>query len=159
MIDEELILFRLAERMPLVRWTRSDDPDPDTRKFITVSRRIRLFSDVAANQQPACFQTEWATDEQQVTGMPYKSTLMAAWTIFQCIGKDQKALGTVENNLIIGGCRKVLAPQPDDPGFLDNRNTLGGLVHHCFISGRIFKDPGDIDDQGMIVIPIKVLVP
>jgi hypothetical protein len=68
-------------------------------------------------------------------------------------------LGTVENNLIIGGCRKVLAPQPDDPGFLDKRNTLGGLVHHCFISGRIFKDPGDIDDQGMIVIPIKVLVP
>jgi hypothetical protein len=159
MIDEELILFTLAERMALVRWTRSDDPDPGTHKFITINRRIRLFSDVAAAQQPACFQTEWASDEQQVSGMPYKTTLMATWTIFQCIAKDKKALGTVENNLIIGGCRKVLAPQPDDPGFLDKRNTLGGLVHHCFISGRIFKDPGDIDDQGMIVIPIKVLVP
>lgn len=159
MIDEELILFTLAERMADVRWTRSGDPDPLTHKFITISRRVRLFTDVAANQQPACFQAEWATDEQQVTGMPYKSVLMANWVIYQCIGKDKKALGAVENNLIIGGCRAVLAPSPNDPGFLDKRNTLGGLVHHCFISGRIFKDPGDIDDQGMIVIPIKLLVP
>lgn len=159
MIDEELILFTLAERMALVRWTRTGDPVEDTRKFVTISRRIRLFSDVAAKEQPACFQTEWATEEVQVSNKPYKTTIMAAWTIFQCIGKDQKALGTVENNLIIGGCRKVLAPQPIDPGFPDKRNTLNGLVYHCFISGRIFKDPGDIDDQGMIVIPIKLLVP
>jgi hypothetical protein len=158
MIDEELILFTLAQRMADVRWARVGD-EPDQRRFITVSRRIRLFADVPSAEQPACFQTEWATDEAQVTGMPYKTTIMAAWTIFQAMGKDKKALGTVENNLIIGGCRKALAPQPSDPGFLDKRNTLNGLVHHCFISGRIFKDPGDIDDQGMIVIPIKLLVP
>jgi hypothetical protein len=145
--------------MATVRWTRAGDSDPLTRKFITISRRIRLFSDVSAQQQPACFQTEWASDEQQVTGMPYKTTLMAAWTVFQCIAKDHNALGTVENNLIIGGCRAALAPLPTDPGFPYKRNTLNGLVHHCFISGRIFKDPGDIDDQGMIVIPIKLLVP
>ena len=159
MIDEELILYTLAQLMTTVSWLRSGDDPSDPRKFVTVSRRIRLFSDVAAQQQPACFQTEWATDEAQVTNQPYKTTIMAAWTIFQGIAKDKKALGTVENNLIINGCRKALAPQPGDPGYLDKRNTLGGLVHHCFISGRIFKDPGDIDDQGMIVIPIKLLVP
>jgi hypothetical protein len=123
MIDEELILFTLAERMADVRWARVGD-EPDQRRFITVSRRIRLFADVPSAEQPACFQTEWATDEAQVTGMPYKTTIMAAWTIFQAMGKDKKALGTVENNLIIGGCRKALAPQPSDPGFLDKRNTL-----------------------------------
>lgn len=159
MIDEELIFYTLAQRMQDVTWLRVGDDPAEPRRFVTVSRRIRLFSDVASQQQPACFQTEWATDEQQVTGMPYKTTLMGTWTIFQDIARDKKALGTVENNLIINGCRAALAPQPDDPGFLDKRNTLGGLVHHCFISGRIFKDPGDIDDQGMIVIPIKLLVP
>lgn len=159
MIDEEAIFAALAELMPTVRWTRAGDPDPLTREFVTVDRRVRLFADVAANQQPACFQAEWATDEQQTTGMPYKTVLMANWIIFQCIGKDKKAKGAIENNLIIGGCRKALAPLPSDPGFPDKRNTLGGLVYHCFISGRIFKDPGDIDDQGMIVIPIKLLVP
>jgi len=159
MIDEEAIFAALFERVSAVTWTRAGDPDPDTRQFLTKSRRVRLFADVPSNQQPACFQAEWATDEQQVTNQPYKTTLMANWVIFQCIGKDKKAIGAIENNLIIGGCRKALAPLPSDPGFPDRRNTLNGLVHHCFISGRIFKDPGDIDDQGMIVIPIKLLVP
>jgi hypothetical protein len=158
-MDEELILATLAERMATVRWLREGDDPTSPRQFVTTSRRVRLFADVAANQQPACFQAEWATDEQQVSKMPYKSTLMANWIIFQCIGKDKKAVGAIENNLIIKGCRQALAPLPSDPGFPDKRNTLGGLVYHCFISGRIFKDPGDIDDQGMIVIPIKLLVP
>lgn len=159
MIDEEAILYALAERMTAVRWTRSGDDTPLSRRFITVSRRVRLFADVPTDQQPACFQAEWGTTEGQVTGMPYKTVLEANWIIFQAIGLDKNALGAVENNLIIGGCRRALEPLPSDPGYLDKRNTLGGLVHHCFISGRIFKDPGDIDDQGMIVIPIKVLVP
>jgi hypothetical protein len=159
MIDEEAIFAALFERVSAVRWLRAGDDPAEPRQFITASRRVRLFADVPSNQQPACFQAEWATDEQQVTNQPYKTTLMANWVIFQCVGKDKKAIGAIENNLIIGGCRKALAPLPADPGYPDKRNTLNGLVHHCFISGRIFKDPGDIDDQGMIVIPIKLLVP
>lgn len=157
MIDEELIFYTLAELMAEVRWERSGDT-PDQRRFVTVSRRVKLFADVASEQQPACFQAEWASEEAQVTGMPYKTTLMANWIVYQCVAKDKNALGAVENNLILGGIRKVLAPKPIDVGF-PKRNTLGGLVHHCFISGRIFKDPGDIDDQGMMVVPIKLLVP
>jgi hypothetical protein len=159
MIDEELILFTLAERMALGSLDALRRSGPGHSQVHHDQPAHPPLQRCRAAQQPACFQTEWASDEQQVSGMPYKTTLMATWTIFQCIAKDKKALGTVENNLIIGGCRKVLAPQPGDPGFPDKRNTLNGLVHHCFISGRIFKDPGDIDDQGMIVIPIKLLVP
>lgn len=158
MIDEELILSALALRMIEVRWQREGDA-VDARRFKTISRRVRLFADVPTSEQPACFQAEWRSVEEQRTGLPYKTTLEANWIIFQAIGKDKNALGAVENNLIIGGCRRALAPLTSDPGFPDQRNTLGGLVHHCFISGAIFKDPGDIDDQGMLVIPIKVLVP
>lgn len=157
--EEELILYTLAQRMAEVRWTRSGDSTPDTRRFITISRRVKLFADVSTDVQPACFQAEWATTEEQKTGLPYKTTIEANWIIYQAIGKDKQAIGAIENNLIIGGCRRALAPKPTDPGYPYKRNTLDGLVHHCFISGRIFKDPGDIDDQGMIVIPIKLLVP
>lgn len=158
MIDEELILYTLAERMAEVRWTRAGDAE-DARRFVTVSRRVKIFSDVPAAQQPACFQAEWATGEEQRSNMPYKTTLEANWIIFQCVNKDPKGLGVIENNLILGGVRKVLAPKPTDIGYPDQRNTLGGLVYHCYISGRIFKDPGDIDGQGMMVVPIKLLVP
>lgn len=156
MIDEELILFRLAQRMELVRWQRQSSPDE--LRFKTVSRRVKLFADVPSSAQPACFQAEHGTTEQEATGFPQKTLLEANWIIYQCVGRDKSAIPAIENNLIIGGVRRALAPTTDDPGF-PKRNTLGGLVHHCFIGGRIFKDPGDIDDQGMIVIPIKVLVP
>lgn len=159
MMDEELILYTLAQRMTEVRWTRVGDT-PDQRKFITVSRRVKIFSDVPTAQQPACFQAEWATTELQVSNMPYKTTLEVNWIIFQCVNKGStKALGAVENNLILGGVRRVLAPTRSDPGYQDKRNTLNGLVWHCHINGRIFKDPGDIDGQGMMVVPIKLLVP
>jgi hypothetical protein len=158
-MDEELILYTLALRMAEVRWTRAGDPTPLTNRFKTVSRRVRLFGDVPHPEQPACFQAEWGDNETQVTGMPYKTVLGVNWIIYQCINLDKKAIGTIENNVILNGVRRALAPKPTDQGFSDNRNTLGGLVHHCFISGKIFKDPGDVDGEGMMVVPIKLLVP
>lgn len=155
MIDEELIFFTLAERMAEVRWPSYRDQQVESR-FVTVSRRVVLFADCPA--QPACYQAEHGDVVQQVTGMPYKSTLEAKWIIYQNVANDPKALGVVENNRIIEGVYRALAPKPTDIGY-PKRNTLGGLVHHCFISGNLFKDPGDLDGQGMIIIPIKILVP
>jgi hypothetical protein len=37
------------------------------------------------------------------------------------------------------------------------RQTLGGLVSHCWIDGKIMKDSGDIDGDGIAVIPVKIL--
>lgn len=153
MIDEELIFYTLAERMADVRWGDPSEP----KQFKTMSRRVVLFNDCPA--QPACYQAEHGDTVAQVADMPYRTILEAKWIVYQNVAQDPKALGAVENNLIIQGCYAALAPKPNDPGFHNRRNTLGGLVHHCFISGTLFKDPGDIDGQGMMVIPIKVLVP
>jgi hypothetical protein len=32
-----------------------------------------------------------------------------------------------------------------------------GLVSHVWIDGKIMKDPGDIDGDGIAVIPVKIL--
>lgn len=153
-MDEEAIFVELFARMDLVTWTRADATE---HQFKVKSRRVKLFSD--APVQPACYQAEHNTTEGQVTGMPYKTVLDASWIIYQNVARDAKAAPATENNLIVDACRRALAPLPTDVGFLDKRNTLGQLVHHCFIQGRIFKDPGDLDGQGMLVIPIKLLVP
>lgn len=154
-MNEELILFTLAQRMQEVRWTRQGVDEPE-RKFVTMSRRVVLFGECPA--QPACYQAEHGDQVAQVTGMPYKTIIEAKWIVYQNVAQDPKALGAVENNLIIQGCYDVLAPKPTDPGW-PKRNTLDGLVHHCYIGGQLFKDPGDLDGQGMMVIPIKLLVP
>lgn len=152
MIDEEAIYARLFERVEACRFDGG-------KKFVEVSRRVKLFSDVPSEFQPACFQAEHGTTERQVTGMPYKTVLEATWIIYQCVARVPAGIGARENNLILRGVREALAPLPQDPGFMDKRNTLNGLVYHCYIDGRLFKDPGDIDGQGMMTIPIKLLVP
>lgn len=157
-MDDELIMYTLAQLMTEVRWTIAGDAAPLTRKFVTVTRRIKLFAEVDVKQQPWCGQAEHGVVEAQVSDMPYKTTMEANWIIYQAVAKDAKGIGAIWNNEILKGVRDALAPKVSDPGW-PKRNTLGGLVHHCFIGGRVFKDPGDIDGQGMMVIPIKLLVP
>lgn len=153
-MNEEAIFAALAARMDLVTWTRAD---ASVHEFQVKSRRVKMFSDAAV--QPACYQAEPADTENQITGMPYKTVLEAFWIIYHDVSRDMNAIGTTENNLIIQACRVALAPLPADVGFQDKRNTLGSLVHHCFIQGRIFKEPGDLDGQAMLTVPIKLLVP
>lgn len=154
MANREEVFQALFARASTVDW----GVDPASKKFKTLSRRVKLFSDVPSGQQPACYQAEHNETSMQKTNLPYKRIWEAQWIIYHAVG-DPKAVPTIENNLILGAVEAALAPLPSDPGFLDQRNTLGGLVHHCFIDGTIFKDPGDIDNQGMIVVPIKLLVP
>lgn len=144
-----------------VRWA----PDPAKtppflgRTFITRSRRIKLFNEVDVTAQPALFQVEHDEQVDQVSNLPYKQVWAASWVCYQATGFDPNAEPTIENNLILDALQAALAPKPADPGFSSKRNTLMGRVHHCYIGGEVFKDPGDIDNQGMIVLPIKILVP
>lgn len=159
-IYEEKVFAALAERMDLVSWRRLDEqgePTGTPHTFKTKSRRVRLFSD--SGQQPACYQAEYADNVDQRTNLAYREIWEANWIVYQQTAKEPKLIPTTENNLILGAIRKALQPLPADVGFHDERCTLNGLVHHCFIQGRIFKDPGDIDQQGMLVVPIKLLIP
>lgn len=154
-------LFALSAR---VTWSNAS-PDHQIytdRQFVTRSRRIKLFDAVAPALQPACYQIEHNENIAQTTNLPYKQIWEASWVIYQATGKDPKAVPTIENNLIIDAVFEALRPRPTagvpwNPQ--DPKNTLGGLVYHCWIDGDLFKDPGDIDNQGMIVVPFKILVP
>lgn len=152
----EAVYAALRERMNLVSWTRADNSE---HVFKTKTRRIVMFDQVAPDQQAWCGQAEYGEQYDQTSGLPYKTVLEAHWLIYQCIAKDPKAEASIENNLIVEGCRAALAARPSDVGFYERRNTLGNLVYKCYINGRIFKDPGDIDGQGLILIPIRILVP
>lgn len=164
MPTREEVFKALFAKVDLVTWSNADAGHQiyTGRTFITKSRRLKLFNEVPATQQPSCMQAEHADNVTQVTNMPYKQIWTADWFIYQCTGNDPKATPTIENNLIIDACFEALRPRIEpgvswDPG--NPRQTLGGLVYHCYINGEIFKDPGDIDKQGMIVIPITMLIP
>jgi hypothetical protein len=158
MADEETILAALAALMAEVEYT---DPYTSTtgNQFVSTSRRVKLWTEVPHQQQPACFQAEHANGENQTSGMPYKAILEANWIIYHAFSMAKNVEGARYNTAILKGVRTALAPLPSDPGYYERRNTLGGLVYHCYIGGRVFKDPGDIDGEAMMVVPIKLLVP
>ncbi len=117
------------------------------------SRRVKTFEDLPA--QPALCQAETDETVSQVTGQQSVTTLGASWLIYHQAGKDDDAVPAQTTNAILGAV-KGLFVDPSDPAFAQ---TLNGLVHKCWIEGRIQKFQGDLDGQTLIVVPIKILVP
>ena len=120
--------------------------------FAHSARRVKHWDDLPA--QPALCQAEQGEDVVEVTGRPSITTLSATWLIYHDAGKDPAATPASLSNQILDAVQ-ALFPSGDP----DQVQTLGGLVHHCFISGRVFKDPGDLDGQALIIVPIKILIP
>jgi hypothetical protein len=116
------------------------------------ARRVKLWDDLPA--QPALCQAEQDEMVAETTGLPSKTTYSASWLIYHAAGKDPGAIPATETNLILDAVQAMFPS--GDP---DRVQTLGGLVHHCFITGKVFKDSGDIDGQALIIVPIRILVP
>ena len=136
-------LFALSEALS---W------DSPARGFVYSARRVKLWDDLPG--QPALCQAEHDELVEQITGLPPKRTLNASWLIYQNTGADPNATPASENNLILDAVQAAF-PNPDG----DQVQTLGGLVAKCWINGRIFKDPGDLDGQGLMIVPIQILIP
>jgi hypothetical protein len=120
-----------------------------------LSRRLRLWSDVAGADQPALFVTEHAeTVAYSSETLPGKTTLNVDLFVYIAAGKDPDGVPARDLDIALDAIAACLAPGP-----FDMRQTLGGLVGHCRIEGRIVKDPGDLDGQGLALVPIKILAP
>ncbi len=119
--------------------------------FAYASRRVRLFDDLPAT--PALCQAEHEEEVEQAAGQPPRRRLYAAWTVHHATG-DPDAVPAVANNLILDALDTALAP--DSP---DGCCTLGGLVAHAWIEGKVLKDPGDLDGRALLVVPVVMLVP
>jgi hypothetical protein len=117
------------------------------------ARRVKTFDDLPA--QPALCQAETDETMTQVTSQQATTTLGATWLICHQAGKDDSAIPAQTTNAILAAVRAVFV-DPTDPSFAQ---TLGGLVHKCWIEGRIQKFQGDLDGQTLLVVPIKILVP
>lgn len=127
------------------------------RTFRTKSRRVIHFS--KCPDQPAFFQVEQDERAEQVTGLPYKWTLPATWMVYQNTGLDPKAVPATENNLILDALQAVVSPRFEPGVQFTDRCTLGGLVYDCKISGNIVKYDGALEGQGIVVVPLVLLVP
>jgi hypothetical protein len=123
--------------------------------FVTASRRLQLWSGMASTDKPAIFLCERSENYTRASeAVPEAVTINVDIYIYTDAGKDQSLVPITTLNNLIDAVDTALAPN-----YLTGLQTLGGLVSHCWIEGKIMKDAGDLDGDGIAIIPIKILVP
>jgi hypothetical protein len=120
--------------------------------FVTKSRRLRLWNEVGSGDKPAIFQYE--RGDVYSNGKNYLPIVEMDVDLFIYIdaGRDRSIAPITALNPLIDAVDAGLRT-----GVINGKQTLGGLVSHCWIDGKIMKDPGDIDGDGIALIPIKIL--
>lgn len=116
-----------------------------------------MWNNVDPSAQPAMFLVQHREGYQRYgTGLVRRYLDMGFWCYARsdtdgAIGDD--FLDSMEYGL-------EAALKPDD--MTRNELTLGGLCYWCRITredGLFIRDPGDIDGQVLLVLPVRILLP
>jgi hypothetical protein len=121
------------------------------------SRRLKMWSDVAPIDRPACFLFEGGleTYERGAAAVP-KRTLDVKLFVY-IDSRDPETVGASILNAIMDALDAAFVPAAEDGPF--GRVTLGGAAYRCAIEGKPLKDPGDLDGDGLLVVPIQIILP
>ena len=121
------------------------------------SRRLKLWSDVPPSMRPACFLFEGGSEayDNAASGTPKRSLDVRLFVYVDA--RDPTALGSAQLNTIMDALDAALCPSGAD--LAAGRLTLAGAAYRCAIEGRPMKDPGDLDGDGILVVPIRIVLP
>ncbi len=130
-------------------------PVNGTTTWATTSQRLALWADVAPEAQPyAALVTHREVDEYRGLGLLRRRLELQVWCY--CREDATGAIGQSDLDVLMQAFERTC-------NVIDNTstgcNTLGGLVYWCRIEGRVFKLPGDLDNQAMLIVPIVVEMP
>lgn len=119
----------------------------------TASRTLKHWSDVPASQQPALFQAhKGEAVDAPARGAPQRWTMRFDLYLYANTASDPNAAPSSVLNPLLDKIQAALAPGPSGV------QTLGDMVHHCWIAGSIETDEGVLGDQGVVIIPVEVLI-
>ena len=124
-------------------------------QFRTRSRRLRHWEDVTPDKQPALFQHQRPQTPHQTKGIPPAWNLGAEFYIYHHCGGNETVIPATILNELVDAVDQALAPD------INQLQTLGGLVSHCWITGPVeyYEGIGALMEQSVVIIPIEIRVP
>lgn len=141
----------LCELFSRVSRTTFASPVSQSFGFRTSSRRLKHFADVSLDQRPALFMTcHTETPSYRSESSPAYQKIDVRLFVYLNT-KDDAIVGDTDINVVLDALDTALSP-----GVGEQRLTLGGLVSHCRVDGEIMRDPGDLDGDGIIIVPISM---
>lgn len=128
---------------------------PDGSGFKFAIRAVEAPDEIASVNQPALVQVQGPLEVEQTEGFSLaKWTFTAVAVVYTRAegtpASTQKILAQTTANNIVWALMLSLLPAPREV-----RQTLGGLVYHCWLQGQAFTEV--IDQQMVITVPIYIL--
>ena len=119
--------------------------------FRTTGRRAQIMTQMQQSSLPALFQQQVSEETQQVNGIPAKYILRVDIIIY-AVNTDPSQPSTPALNALVDAIEATLAPTP-----ATGRQTLGGLVSHCFINGKTDIFEGDTGNRVAAIVPLEIV--
>ncbi len=121
------------------------------------SRRMKLWGEVPVSLRPALFQLESGPESYQWTSPAVLRRTLETKLFLYFASQDPATPGSIAINAALDAIDAALAPAGADA--LHGRQTLGGAVHDCKITGVPVRDPGDLDGDGLAVVNVRLVAP
>lgn len=122
-------------------------------------RRLKMFNKIDPTMQPALYITQHRESyENRGMGTPATRIMFVQLWAFAPTA-DEDIDGDDLLDIMTDGIESVM-DNPDNA--LQNELTFGGLCAYCKIdqrSGLYIRDPGDIDGQALLVLPLRIMLP
>ncbi len=120
-------------------------------------RRLKLWSDVPAASRPACFLFEGGQETYSWSESALAKRIIEVRLFVYLNAKDPSVLGASLVNDVMDAFDSAFGLSGSD--VILGRNTLGGTVYSCRIDGKVLKDPGDLDGDALLILPVKLVLP
>ena len=121
------------------------------------SRKLKLWTDVPAASRPACFLFEGGLESYAWSEGAVPKRVIEAKIFAYLNARDHAVLGATLLDDVMDALDAAFAPRGADDAL--GRNTLSGQVYSCRIDGKVLKDPGDLDGDALLVVPVKLVLP
>lgn len=121
------------------------------------ARRLKLWSDVPAASRPACFLFEGTQETYSWSENAIPKRILEVRLFVYLNAKDPNVSGAALINGVMDALDNAFALSGGDLAF--GRRTLGGAAYSCRIDGKVLKDPGDLDGDAVLIVPVKIVLP
>lgn len=125
---------------------------------VPLRRRVKLWADVPVSDRPCCFIYEGGHDPYSWSNLSNVKRYFNIALVVYTDAHDQDVPGGIEINTILEAIENEFGT-PKGSDVVRQANTLGGLVHACRIDGAVLRETGDIDGDGLLLIPLKIILP
>lgn len=129
---------------------------PPWRNDQDLARRLKLWGDVPLDQRPAFYQFEGEVEDWKWTNKIIPIVTIPVKLFAYINAKDPSVIGATQLNQIIEALKNAFTPTGMDAAL--GRFTLGNRVNAVRIK-KVFKDPGDLDGDGMMMMTVEIELP